>query len=841
MTTTGDVEQELAWEEQMIEAGIEKYRLAAQEAINKGQGDDTQASRKLLKHYVLAVAETIASTYATKSGRREQSWMGVLRAFDPDVLAMVTLKAILSEIHNPNRPLASVAGSIGVRIEDEITMQKFHSEHAEYYEETVRRLEQRGVTNRNYMKNSIKGSFRNQKGILPADWSPQQRQKVGQICVHAALEACDLFELRTVAVKHKGGTYIVPTAECLEWIKEHDEFYETLFPERMPMKIVPDDWENVLTGGYIHPQLRKMTPMIIHSPMATASGDKWAGMYMQADMPRVLRGINAMQRTGWTVNQKVLDVFREVWHKNLGIGMPPSEPYEFPKCPLPETVKVADVTDPATLEAFNQWKAEMRELHELEAERKAKIIGAMRSLKMANNLTGETFYYVYRADFRGRVYCATTGLSPQGTDIAKGLLQFSKAKRLGERGWYWLRVSGANKYGMDKVSFDDRVAWIEEHRDKWLAVASDPIEHREHWKDAGDPYQFLAFCFEYADALVLGRPHDYYSKLPVGMDGSCNGLQHYSAILRDHVGGIATNLTPSANGKPADIYQAVADVLTDKLESVAQEVSEVLTDKLEGEAKSGNQAAKNWLALFAHMGLAKCPRTLSKKPVMTLPYGSTERKCCDSIALWIRKYAPDFFPARTAFSHALYLSPLLWKSIGEVVVAAREAMAWIRKCAKIVSMAGSPIRYNSVLGFPVKLRAEKIEEKIIKTHLNGDLRVTVGYPTGELNARRMQNGSAPHFVHNCDSSHMLLTVNACLDDGIDTFAMIHDDFGTHAADIDALHRHIREQFYALHSEHDVLAEFKEQVEATAGVELPPIPAKGSLDLRLVLRSEFFFS
>ena len=43
------------------------------------------------------------------------------------------------------------------------------------------------------------------------------------------------------------------------------------------------------------------------------------------------------------------------------------------------------------------------------------------------------------------------------------------------------------------------------------------------------------------------------------MDGSCNGLQNFSAMLRDEVGGKAVNLIPS--DKPQDVYMEVVKSL----------------------------------------------------------------------------------------------------------------------------------------------------------------------------------------------------------------------------------------------------------------------------------------
>ncbi len=50
---------------------------------------------------------------------------------------------------------------------------------------------------------------------------------------------------------------------------------------------------------------------------------------------------------------------------------------------------------------------------------------------------------------------------------------------------------------------------------------------------------------EVRDALSSGNPAAFPSRLPVQMDGSCNGLQHYAALGRDSEGGNAVNLRPN--------------------------------------------------------------------------------------------------------------------------------------------------------------------------------------------------------------------------------------------------------------------------------------------------------
>ena len=89
------------------------------------------------------------------------------------------------------------------------------------------------------------------------------------------------------------------------------------------------------------------------------------------------------------------------------------------------------------------------------------------------------------------------------------------------------------------------------------------------------------------------------SKLPVCLDGSNNGLQHFSAMLRDTIGGKATNLTPEVI--PQDIYQMVADVVQEKVQE---------------DGKSGVPYSKEWITFGID-------RKITKRPVMVVPYGGT--------------------------------------------------------------------------------------------------------------------------------------------------------------------------------------------------------------------------
>jgi DNA-directed RNA polymerase len=110
----------------------------------------------------------------------------------------------------------------------------------------------------------------------------------------------------------------------------------------------------------------------------------------------------------------------------------------------------------------------------------------------------------------------------------------------------------------------------------------------------------------------------------------------------------------------------------------------------------------------------------------------------------------------------------------------------------------------------------------------------------KLDKRRAVQGSSPNFVHSMDAAAMTITITKALHEGIDSFAMIHDSYGTHAADTPVLARLIREAFVEMYTENDVLEQFR-QAALEVVDEVPEVPAKGNLDLSRVLESDFFFA
>jgi len=80
----------------------------------------------------------------------------------------------------------------------------------------------------------------------------------------------------------------------------------------------------------------------------------------------------------------------------------------------------------------------------------------------------------------------------------------------------------------------------------------------------------------------------------------------------------------------------------------------------------------------------------------------------------------------------------------------------------------------------------------------------------------------------------------CNKEGI-TFAAVHDSYWTHVCTIDRMNEILRDQFIRLHSQ-PLLEELKESFERRfPGVVFPPIPERGSFELKNVKDSIYFFA
>mgnify|MGYP002363611652 CR=1 FL=1 len=128
----------------------------------------------------------------------------------------------------------------------------------------------------------------------------------------------------------------------------------------------------------------------------------------------------------------------------------------------------------------------------------------------------------------------------------------------------WLKIHLANKIGKDKLPLNDRVAYVDSIIDEVHKCAEDPWNNT-FWLESENPWQALGVMFELSDALKSPNPYEYISHIPVHVDGSCNGMQHYAALGKDSKGAEQVNLDKTP--WPGDVYSAILKLVKHEIDS----------------------------------------------------------------------------------------------------------------------------------------------------------------------------------------------------------------------------------------------------------------------------------
>jgi DNA-directed RNA polymerase, mitochondrial len=806
-------------ESEMSALGTERFRRAVADAREAGHESQTRYGHHLIAWGVAGVADAIKATLhqAVLQPTRAAIATTYLRLLDAETLAFLGTKGVIEGLTRRRR-VQSVAIRIGRSVEDEVRFQAF-SRAEQTLNGEVKPLEAYvGVVVKNLNaqtsdydhKRAVLLHSMQKLGVEWDEWPEAHVAHLGLKLIALVIQVTGVAEVVTTTTRKKSENYLAVTPKTTEWINGKVAWDEVLCPVFQPMVVPPKAWTGPTGGGYLRPWTGA-------NKVVKTRNRPYMEELASTDQTLVYSSLNAIQGTPWKVQSDVLRVMTELWRStNITFGKLPSREDEE------KPVKPVDID--TNKEARREWRRKASKIILGNLKNASKRLMVDSILRTADKFKDfEAIYFPHNLDFRGRIYSIPAGLNPQGYDVAKGLLAFAKGKPLGDqRGADWLAIHGANLWGFDKVSLAERVQWVKDNEDAILGCAEAPLDCT-WWTNAdggNKAVQFLAFCFEWAGYVREG--FSFVSCQPIALDGSCNGLQHFSALLRDPIGGAATNLVPA--DKPNDIYQTVCDKTIEKLKA------------------DGSLMARQWLALgLTRKGVKRC--------VMVVPYGGTRHSSREYLFEHISERFKEpgtvnpWGEKREVRQACNFLSGFVWDAIRETVVAARDAMDWLQKVAAVVSKEEKPLNWTAPSGFKIQQAYPNVRARTIKTTIAGQvIQLNLQEDLPSLDKRRQAQGISPNFVHSLDAAALTFTVDSAVACGVDSFAMIHDSYGTLAADTDVLRECLRQAFCQMY-QFDVLQSFADEIQKglPEGVKLPPLPPKGSLDINQVLQSDFFFA
>jgi DNA-directed RNA polymerase, mitochondrial len=625
----------------------------------------------------------------------------------------------------------------------------------------------------------------------------------------------------------------------MEWLRKALDHAEIAHPHYLPTIIPPRPWEDTRNGGYWTNYAR--TPLLIRFKAHQETQKQCAiDEYDAIDMPEVYRAVNILQDTPWTINERVLRIVEQCWALDMGIAALPA----LTAIPAPPQPADMDTNE----DAAKAWRKQAKGVK----RRNNSLISRMKRshsiVTTAQTFTEhDKFHFPHMLDFRGRIYSIVSGMSPQGDDLGRGLMVFRQGMATTPKGARWLAIHLANCMGNDKISEDDRVAWVHANEETWRAIAEAPVEEHLTWSTVGKPWQALAAILEWVDYLNTGL--GFISHIPVSVDGTCNGLQHLTAILRDAEAAPLVNLI--AGDRPNDIYGVAAVKWQGALEALIA---------------AGGEDAKKAASFVEWAGGFPLSRYATKRQVMVLPYGGTREAFFKYTREWLDE--TDKFDYDIATKDQLdyrmavvgLASRTLWAVVSEMLPGAMSVMKWLQECSKAAADSNQPLFWTVPgSGFVVRHFYGKQKARIVEIKLDGTRHQLKVYETlKDLDVKAQTQGVAPNFIHSLDAAALVMTINRAHDAGITSLTAIHDAYGAHAENMDALGVILRQAFVDLH-QHDVLECFRKACREVAidmlrsrgvpddvvgGVvdeRIPPMPLKGTLDIGAVVGSPYFFS
>lgn len=838
--------EQVALEMEMLDRGVERYRAIVRKARDKKQESSTPHVRRILKHLIDPTAEAIRDFEAAckrKRGVKPVALDYFKQVGDAEVIAYITLRNVLDGASMGFDKAISMSISIAQDLQQECRMRLWAEKNPGIWEAYQTRLRSDGATQQHrqiVLRHGFNKLIREKEGW--EDWPKADLVHIGWKCLEMLCKGTGRFTMKEIrTARQMSHTVIEANPETAEWVTRTMHRQELMQPAFLPMVVPPRRvtmanqtpyWTDIPTRS-----LGDMALVKFEKGFTAGMRKEAMKELRQSDMEYPLEAIHALQQTGWSVNKRVLEVVQQLWKVGNPVGILP------PAGDLPLPPKPADIETNA--EARRQWRIKASAVYRQNRGLLSKRLSTIAALEMAEKFSKyPAFYYPHSMDFRGRYYAVSNHLKPDGDDLAKGLLQFSEGRPIDSaEAAEWLAIHVANCWGVDKVSYEERIRWTWENTPQIIEWAKAPLADLG-WAqaDKGEAaFQFLAACIEWAGFQKVG--YGYVSRLPIRVDGTCNGLQHLSAMLLDEEGGRATNLVPG--DKPADIYMEVAGVVTRRLQQIASGSDERA------------DLARRWLGVTG----GSVPRALAKRPIMIVPYGGTVLGVRGYIEEWLEGVGEEglrWFPnddgqradgdgkphIQSTWSKGLTLmTDLVWKAIQEKVVAAGEVFRWIKQCTRVACRTGKPIRWTTPSGFTVFQWYAEHEKRTVRVQSEGrEVQLKVPHPTNEMDTSGQLSGVAPNFVHSMDAAALTLTVVSMWRMGVKSLTTIHDSYGTHAADMGLLSETVRKAFVEMYSGDCVLESFRQDLQTLVpDEELPPVPDKGKLVLEGINHSPYFFA
>lgn len=670
-------------------------------------------------------------------------------------------------------------------------------------------------------------------------------------------------------------------------IDERNAEFALLEPMLTPMLDKPRPWGRENIGPYRTPELAKLVKMV-----KNMRGDQVEAIQKSkdsGDLDLPMKALSLLGSVPYVINEYVVQavdwVAKDADRARTVSGFP-----NIKHTPL-------DKLDSEELAARSRWDridilSERKEARQDNREAKSNKQMVQNWVKTAQRYAkDQRFYMPHQFDRRGRVYHAPE-FGHHNTDALRGMFYLANKKPIGDE-FVWLALALANNYGVDKVSLDDRQAWSTANEEVMVAAGRTYANEKDtydvygyvddelkiigkmtpfdFWRQADDPFQFLAACHELAEIRAFeernpGRGGEFISGLPIALDAAQSGVQHFAASSLNLNDGTLTNLVPQ--DVPNDLYGAclrrAKELLREKLEADraaydANPMNDKDKQNLQNLEVFVSDESNDWDAikrrkrefnasstgnkqkLLDHIDVVE--RTLAfegynrsfiKRNGMTFSYSSRswgfgEQLRSDEMKPLSRKVRlgeldEHPFGKDRGYTASIILGQIHERAIRDTVQSVSKGMDFLQSCSDALHNENKHFEFVTRWGFPVFQSYEHEAKNPNRPKLlfyNHDLKefnpvsqaLSLRKFDGRVHRQNSRQGIAPNLIHAQDALMLQMAVLLCEEHDITDMMVVHDSFATCIADVRMMRSLVLLAMRDLYDDYDLWAEVRKQVVA----------------------------
>jgi DNA-directed RNA polymerase len=851
-------------------AGAERHnerqlRKAATEGFDKR--DDVQA---MIRGASRIVADAIAKfiTDAQEKKGRPPVALSSLVELEPEEVAVIVLSRTFGAMLK-NDSVSAITISIGHAIQVELEGRALANKDPKAAKRFAKLAEgdaKLSTTLRRHEKVA-------EELDVDLGWTRTKRALIGGAVLNILLTSLPGVFGKIVVTDQRGTTpTIALTAAAVEYLQTNADIEQWMHPLYKPMIVQPRPWDRMDTGAYLDYRVSKTVKLV--RTFSREHQNLVREAIKDGSMSEELEAINAIQNTRFAIDTRVLDMVKWVREE----GHRPDKSFPLAEAPVV----------PAKMEK-EDWDAMAPDARSAAARRRKALIDIRDAVAVDGTVFAgdvytasvlaqeEAFWLPHNMDFRGRVY-SIPHFNPQRSDHIKALFCFADTVAMGEDGGDWLRIHLANCASAklpdgrktDKVSFDERIAWAQENEAMILEVGRNPKGTYETWGNMDSAFCFLQAAMEYAEWADAGYSETWGGRISIALDGSCSGLQHYSAMTRSEEEGYHVNLLPRET--PGDIYNVVAGAARPNLEA-ARDRGELLETIILAEGFGRGEVKTNVMTYFYGSGQFGMRDQHMKNLIQPIAdkVALGEQAANPYSVMTVRKdkkTGEETEALDGGYSVAGKLAAYVYAAVVSVAPKADEASRWFQSVAAMLAHESHPVIWRTPTGLPVVQRYSEYENKEVNLWLyDRAIRVPVGSdkvddegnvfarirclvreaPSKRINKKKARSAISPNVVHSLDGSHLKRTAVFAAREGITHFQLIHDSFATHAGNTTRFFQIIREAFvdmYETYCPFEAVEAYARTVLSEEGLEkLTALekPVRGTLDIRKVQDSLYAFA